>query len=97
MTTPTGIASRRLQELVNSIIVPPDPVTAAGGSGGSIGIGSGDREIAFRIPPGGQNAANRPRPDHLTSTALGQSARRPRRELFFQNLAMVEPRLEVAR
>jgi len=52
MTIPTGIASRGLQELVNSIIVPPDPVTAAGGSGGSIGIGSGDREIALSVRGG---------------------------------------------
>ena len=37
---------------MNTIIVLPDPVTAAGGSGGSIGIGSGDRQIAFSVRGG---------------------------------------------
>lgn len=44
-----GVASRRLQSVANAIMIPPEPLAAVGGSGGSIGTGSGDRKLSFRL------------------------------------------------
>jgi hypothetical protein len=60
-----NMASRRLELLAHSIVVPPDPAEASLGSGGSMATGSGDRKTSFRL----QNATVRDILDKLCLAA----------------------------